>query len=260
MEAISRLELEAVKDRMNSLKSQLDNLEEMNKAVGRMVTDVNKELKQLRAILDDSYSTDSYAHLNSDAANNNISQCEVKTEEIGTDSYKQETIPAMTDDTETVEEHEAVSTDMQPNNEEEQTEESDLDVFVNKYNSGTGEYQYVVDIATQYAQQLAMYYRWSQVPQELINSLYLTQATDFIGYYANCLSTESGNYYLVAPTEPDSPFSEQDMVRFAMPLFFDISFAYDIDNKYVKLIEPAIFVESGNGLVLEQRGSLLLKG
>lgn len=260
MEEISRLELEAVKDRMNSLKSQLDNLEEMNKAVGRMVFDVNKELEQLRAIFNESGSEDTASNLDTSVTNSNISQSEPKTKNMVIDNFKDETVSEMTSDTDAVKEQEANSTVAQPDVEEEVAEESELDVFINKYNSGTGEYQYVVDIATQYAQQLAMYYRWSQVPQELINSLYLTQATDFIGYYANCLSTESGNYYLVAPTEPDSPFSEQDIVRFAMPHFFDVSFAYDLDNKFVKLIEPAIFVESGNGLVLEQRGSLLLKG
>ena len=135
-----------------------------------------------------------------------------------------------------------------------------LDEFKQKYDSGSVDFHLNLDIARDLVKDLKRYPEWNQVPDSVKESLYLEEAYDNIIFYADCVPVHDEFYYFVAPTEPDTRYTQRDLIRRALPFFFDISYSPDLSGRLIKLIQPAVFMLDGKGgYVLKAKGKLVVE-
>jgi len=135
-----------------------------------------------------------------------------------------------------------------------------LDEFKQKYDSGSVDFHLNLDIARDLVKDLKRYPEWNQVPDSVKASLYLEEAYDNIIFYADCVPVHDEFYYFVAPAEPDTRYTQRDLIRRALPFFFDISYSPDLSGRLIKLIQPAVFMLDGKGgYVLKAKGKLVVE-
>ena len=135
-----------------------------------------------------------------------------------------------------------------------------LDRFKQKYESGSVDFDLNLDIARDLIKDLKRYPDWNQVPDSLTAMLYLEEAYDSNIFYADCVQIQDEFYYFVAPAEPDTRYTQRDLIRMALPFFFNISYSPDLGGRLIKLVQPAVFMlDSKGGYVLKTKGKLMVE-
>lgn len=133
-------------------------------------------------------------------------------------------------------------------------------LFNKKYDSGSNDFELCLDVARESIQDLTYYVDWSQVPDEIQNNLYLEDAYESIMYYADSVNSKNKDLYLVAPVEPIEKYTQSDVIRLALPYFYNITNSVDLNGKLFKLIKPAVFEQEDNGrYVLVTKGDIAFK-
>lgn len=131
--------------------------------------------------------------------------------------------------------------------------------FVEKYNSDSCEYDLYLDLGKDMIKSLKRYLEWQQIPEDIKQELYLVDAYDANVYYADCIQIADEFVFFVAPAEPDCALNESEMIRLALPQFYEINYRSDLGNKFIKLVKPAVFVQNElGGYKLQMKGKLIV--
>ena len=243
---MNKTDIEALQNRLDGLQKELNSLQETLDDIRNIVANIYYEAEEER--------TQRYV-VKDDQLKGNI-EGSVSRAEQNTSTYEADSaMPSAEDNMNYIAEN---SSQAEQNSEEYLDPiEEQFNRFVEKYNSGSTNFDLLLDIKGAYAEKLNMYLRWSQVPEELLQELALNKTNELMGYYADYLQVEGGTYYLVAPMEPDGNFTEQDLIRFAIPYFFEVGYSSSSCGWTVKVIRPAIFERNEWGdLTLIEKGVL----